>query len=311
MQIERTSARELAQLVNAEIIGDQKKLISGLNEIHRVNEGDLVFVDHPKYFKNALSSKATAVIINQQVACPEGKVLLLHPEPFTAYNKLVRHFRPLEFSHVNISPTARIGKNTVLMPGVFVGNHVEIGDNCIIYPNVTIYDHTIIGNNVVIHANTVIGSDAFYFKRRLDKLEKLESCGNVVIENDVEIGASCTVDRGASASTVIGKGTKIDNLVHIGHDSAIGKNCTIAAQVGVAGVVNIGDNVILWGQAGIANDVSIADNVEVYAQSGVGKDLESGKVYFGSPASEAREKFKELAYLKKLPSFIENIKNNT
>ncbi len=311
MEIEKTSAKELARLISAELIGDDTKLISGLNEIHRVKEGDLVFVDHPKYFKNALSSAATAVIINQQVACPEGKVVLLHPEPFTAYNKLVRHFRPLEYSNASVSSTAKIGKHTVIMPGVFVGNHVVIGDNCVIHPNVTIYDYTQIGNNVVIHANSVLGSDAFYFKRRLDKLEKLESCGNVIIEDDVEIGASCTMDRGASASTIIGKGTKIDNLVHIGHDTTIGKNCTIAAQVGVAGVVSIGDNVILWGQAGVANDVSIPDNVEIYAQSGVGKDLESGKVYFGSPAAEAREKFKELAYLKKLPSFIENIKNNT
>ena len=311
MKIEKTSAKELARLISAEIIGDDTMLISGLNEIHRVNEGDLIFVDHPKYFKNALSSAATAIIINQQVACPEGKVLLLHPEPFTVYNKLVRHFRPLEFSHANVSETAKIGINTVIMPGVFVGSHVTIGDNCIIHPNVTIYDYTHIGNNVIIHANSVLGSDAFYFKRRLDKLEKLESCGDVIIEDDVEIGASCTMDRGVSASTIIGKGTKIDNLVHIGHDTTIGKNCTIAAQVGIAGVVSIGDNVILWGQAGVANDVNIPDNVEVYAQSGVGKDLESGKVYFGSPAAEAREKFKELAYLKKLPSFIENIKNNT
>ena len=311
MEIEKTLARELARLVGAELIGDETKLILGLNEIHRVREGDLIFVDHPKYYKNALSSAATAVIINQPVDCPEGKVLLLHPEPFTAYNQLVRHFRPLEFSHSNISPTAKIGKNTVIMPGVFVGNHVVIGDHCVIHPNVTLYDYTEIGNHVVIHAGTVLGSDAFYFKRRSEKLEKLESCGNVMIEDEVEIGASCTVDRGVSASTIIGKGTKIDNLVHIGHDTIIGKNCTIAAQVGVAGVVSIGDNVILWGQAGVANDVNIPDNVEVYAQSGVGKDLESGKVYFGSPAAEAREKFKELAYLKKLPSFIENIKNNT
>ena len=156
MEIEKTSAKELARLISAELIGDDTKLISGLNEIHRVKEGDLVFVDHPKYFKNALSSAATAVIINQQVACPEGKVVLLHPEPFTAYNKLVRHFRPLEYSNASVSSTAKIGKHTVIMPGVFVGNHVVIGDNCVIHPNVTIYDYTQIGNNVVIHANSVL-----------------------------------------------------------------------------------------------------------------------------------------------------------
>ena len=311
MKILPTPASELAKLIGANIIGNASQNISGLNEIHRVNEGDIIFVDHPKYFKNALQSKATAIIINQEVECPDGKVLLLHAEPFTAYNKLVRHFQPLQFSNASISPTSSIGENTVIMPGVFVGHEVVIGDNCIIYPNTVIYDYCEIGNNVIIHANSVIGSDAFYFKRRLHKLEKLEPCGNVIIHNDVEIGAGCTFDRGVSDSTIIGEGTKIDNLVHIGHDSVIGKHCTIAAQVGVAGVVSVGDNVILWGQAGIANDITIPNNVEVYAQSGVGKDLESGKVYFGSPAAEAREKFKELAYLKKLPSFIEHIKNNT
>lgn len=311
MKIQSTKADDLARLIGARVIGNANLPITGLNEIHRVDTGDLVFVDHPKYYKNALGSKASAVLINQEVECPEGKVLLLHEEPFTAYNTLVRHFQPLQFSNASISPAAIIGKNTIIMPGAFVGNNVEIGDNCIIYPNAVIYDHCRIGHNVIIHANTVIGSDAFYYKRRVNKLEKLESCGNVIIHNDVEIGSGCTIDRGVSASTIIGEGTKIDNLVHIGHDSTIGKNCTIAAQVGIAGVVDIGDNVLLWGQAGIANDITIPSNVEVYAQSGVGKDLESGKVYFGSPAAEAREKFKELAYLKKLPSFIEHIKNNT
>lgn len=310
MNIQSTKAAELAHLIGARVIGDAEKGITGFNEIHRVSEGDLVFVDHPKYYKDALDSKATAVLINQEVACPDGKVLLLHEEPFTAFNQLVRKFQPLQFSNSSISPTAVIGRNTVVMPGAFVGNHVVIGDNCIIYPNAVIYDHCRIGSNVIIHANAVIGSDAFYYKRRLSNLEKLESCGNVIIHDNVEIGAGCTIDRGVSASTIIGEGTKIDNLVHIGHDSTIGKNCTIAAQVGIAGVVDIGDNVLLWGQAGVAHDITIPSNVEVYAQSGVGKDLESGKVYFGSPAAEAREKFKELAYLKKLPHFMEHIKNN-
>lgn len=311
MNIQSTKAAELARLISARVIGDAEKGITGFNEIHRVSEGDLVFVDHPKYYKDALDSKATAVLINQEVECPPGKVLLLHEEPFTAFNQLVRKFQPLQFSNTNISPTAVIGRNTVVMPGAFVGNQVVIGDNCIIYPNAVVYDHCRIGNNVIIHANAVIGSDAFYYKRRLSGLEKLESCGNVILHDNVEIGAGCTIDRGVSASTIIGEGTKIDNLVHIGHDSTIGKNCTIAAQVGIAGVVDIGDNVLLWGQAGVAHDITIPSNVEVYAQSGVGKDLESGKVYFGSPAAEAREKFKELAYLKKLPHFMEHIKNNT
>jgi UDP-3-O-[3-hydroxymyristoyl] glucosamine N-acyltransferase len=170
-----------------------------------------------------------------------------------------------------------------------------------------LYDHTEIGDNVIIHANTVIGSDAFYFKRRPEGYDKMVSCGRVIIHDDVEIGASCTVDKGVSGDTIIGKGTKIDNQVHIGHDSVIGKNCLFAAQVGIAGVVTIEDDVILWGQVGVQKDLTIGKGAVVLGQSGIPKSLEGGKTYFGSPVQEAREKMRELAFVKQLPGIIEKL----
>lgn len=300
MKIAPTKASEIAKLVNAELIGNADLLVTGTNEIHRVESGDLAFVDHPKYYEKTLKSAASCILINQKTECPPGKALLVVNEPFTAFNQINRHFRPQEFSNKAVADSAKIGKGTVIMPGAFVGNYVTIGENCVIHPNTVIYDYCELGNNVIIHANTVIGADGFYYKKRNSHFEKLQSVGRVIIHDDVEIGANCTIDKGVTADTVIGRGTKIDNLVHIGHDTVLGEMCLLAAQVGVAGVVDIGNKVTLWGQVGISSDIAIEDNVVVYAQSGVGKDCKNGKVYFGSPAREAREMMKEMAYTRRL-----------
>lgn len=300
--------KDIAALIDAEFIGLPDHIISGLNEIHKVEPGDIVFVDHPKYYDKALASKATTIIINKKVDCPEGKALLLCDDPFNAYNKLVHHFQPAQYSLSPMSHSAEVGLNTVIMPGVYIGNHVKIGDNCVIHPNVTIYDYSIIGNNVEIHAGTVIGGDAFYYKRRTDKFDKMLSCGRVVIHDDVEIGCGCTIDRGVSGDTVIGKGTKIDNQVHIGHDTVVGEMCLFAAQVGIAGVVTIEDNVTLWGQVGLASDITIGKGAVVLAQTGVNKSLEGGKQYFGYPVGEAREKMKELMNVKRIPDILEKLR---
>lgn len=307
MQITPTTLKTLAELINAEYIGNPDHLITGFNEIHRVGKGDVVFVDHPKYYDKALQSAATTIIINKTVDCPEGKALLITEEPFTAFNTLTRHFQPKHYSAVPVSPTAKIGTNTVIMPGCFIGNHVSIGDNCILHPNVIVYDHCVIGNNVTIQAGTVVGSDAFYFKNRKTHFEQLETCGNVVIRDNVKLGAGCTIDKGVSSDTVIGKGSIIDNLVHIGHDVVIGEMCLFAAGVGIAGCCNIGSHVTLWGQVGIASDISIGDGAVVQAQSGVAENIPAGKVYFGTPAHEAREKMKEVFALRQLPSLIHKL----
>lgn len=295
---------ELAKHTGAEVVGDGTMQVTGINEIHKVEPGDITFVDHPKYYDKALASAATFVIINKQVEVPQGKALLFHNDPFSVYNAIVKLFRSFEPAVAAISPSAKIGAGTVIQPGAFVGNHVTIGSNCLIHSNVVIYDHCRIGDNVIIHANTVIGSDAFYFKRRPEGYDKMLSCGNVIIHDNVEIGACCTIDKGVSSDTVIGAGTKMDNHIHIGHDTVIGRNCLFAAQVGIAGVVTIEDEVILWGQVGVQKDLTIGKGAVVLGQSGVPKSLEGGKTYFGSPVQEAREKMKELAFIKQLPELL-------
>jgi UDP-3-O-[3-hydroxymyristoyl] glucosamine N-acyltransferase len=295
----------IAELLNAKYLGDPGLLVTGINEIHKVEPGDLTFVDHPKYYDKALNSAATTILINQELPCPEGKALIFTTDPFRDYNYLTKRFRPLNHSQQWISDTAEIGEGTVIMPGVFVGNHVKIGKNCIIYPNVSIYDYSVIGDGACIHSGTVIGSDAFYFKRRPEFYDKMHSCGRVVIGHHVEIGACCTIDKGVSGDTVIGDGSKLDNQVHIGHDTVIGKNCLFAAQVGIAGVVTVEDNVILWGQVGVQKDLTIGAGAVVLGQSGIGKSLEGNKTYFGSPTRDAREKMKELALIKRLPELFD------
>jgi UDP-3-O-[3-hydroxymyristoyl] glucosamine N-acyltransferase len=196
------------------------------------------------------------------------------------------------------------------MPNAYVGNNVTIGDHCTIYPGATILDHTVIGDRVTIQAGTVIGSDAFYYNKKTNReihYKKMKSCGRVIIESDVEIGAGCTIDRGVTSDTSIGAGTKIDNLVHIGHDTVVGKNCLLAAQVGIAGAVTIEDNVILWGQVGVSKTLTIGKGAIVYAQSGVKDSIGGNKVYFGSPVEDAKEKMKEFVWIRRIPELWERV----
>jgi len=300
----------IADFIGAEIAGNIDATATGVNEIHKVEKGDIVFVDHPKYYDTCINSAATVIIINKKTEYPEGKTLLIVGDPFEAYLKLVNHFRPFTPSSKNISDSASIGQNSVIMPNAFIGNHVIIGNDCIIHPNVTILDHCVIGNNVIIQAGTVIGSDAFYYNKKTNRdiyYKKMNSCGRTVIEDFVEIGANCTIDRGVSGDTVIGAGTKIDNLVHIGHDTEVGKNCLFAGQVGIAGATKIEDNVILWGQVGVSKTLTIGKGATVYAQSGVKDSIDGGKVYFGSPVEDAREKMKEFVWIKRIPQLWEKV----
>ncbi len=307
------SVQWIADFIGAHIIGNKDAHATGINEIHKVENGDLVFVDHPKYYDKCINSEASFIIINKETGVPVGKALLVVEEPFEAYLKIVNHFRPFTPAQQLISDTAVIGAGSVIMPGSFIGAHVVIGSNCIIHPNVTIGDYTVIGNNVIIQSGTVIGSDAFYYNTKKNRevwYKKMLSCGRVVIEDDVEIGAACTIDRGVSHDTVIGKGTKFDNQVHIGHDSVIGKNCLFAAQVGVAGAVDIKDGVILWGQVGVSKTLTIGENAVVLAQSGVPSSLEGGKTYFGYPAEDASYKRRELVWIKRIPQMWDKLMNS-
>ena len=300
--------KEISEIIETDFVGDEGFPVLGMNEIHVVEEGDIVFVDHPKYYDKALQSKATIILINKEVDCPEGKALLISDDPFRDFNTLTRHFKPFETASSAIADSAEIGKGTVIQPNVFIGNHVVIGKNCVIHPNVTIYDGCIIGDNVTIHAGTVLGADAFYYKNRPEGFDKLFSGGNVVIEDNVDVGAGCTIDRGVTGSTTIKEGSKLDNQIQVGHDTVIGKKCLIASHVGIAGCCIIEDEVTLWGQVGITSGATIGKKAVILAQSGISKSLEGGKTYFGYPAEEAREKLKQIAYIKKIPEILQKLK---
>lgn len=298
---------KLAEFLNCEFVGDAEHVITGLNEIHKVVVGDLVFVDHSKYYKKALSSLATTILINEKIDCPKDKGLLISENPFDDFNKLTRHFRPEVLNKQAKSEESNIHPSVYIGPNVFIGNHVIIGANTIIHSGSYIGNYTEIGENVIIGPGTILGYSAFYYKRKHEGYDRLHSCGRTIIESDVEIGALCSIDRGVTGDTIIGFGTKIDNKVHIGHDTVVGKHCLFAANVGIAGCVTIRDNVTLWGQVGLASDIILEDNVTVLAQSGVNKNLEAGKTYFGSPVGEARMKFRELAAIKRMPEILENL----
>lgn len=307
MQIPSTPLSAIATLLKSKFIGNGQHPVTGFNEIHRAVKGDVIFVDHPKYYDKALSSEASTIIINKEVECPAGKALIIHAEPFTAFNELTQHFNPRNYSLSSKAGSSKTGANTLIMPGCYIGNNVVIGDNCILHPNVVVYDNCVIGDNVTIHANTTIGSDAFYLKKRLEKFEPLYSCGSVVIENDVIIGSGCTIDRGVTAITRIGKGSVLDNQVHVGHDVLIGSMCLFAAQVGIAGACSIGSNVTVWGQVGISSGLVIEDGATILAQSGLGENMASGKTYFGTPAGDSKEKTREIFAMKQLPDLIHKL----
>lgn len=298
---------EIATLIGCQFVGNANHIVSGINEIHRVVPGDMVFVDHPKYYQKALSSAATTVLIDQKVECPEGKGLIISSTPFDHFNQITRHFKPFEFQSKNVGDDCIIAKSAKIFPNVFIGNRVRIGENVILYPGVVIGDDCIIEDNVIVGSNSVIGHYAFYYKKKSEGYDRMHSCGKVILRKNAEIGALCTIDAGVSAETIIGEGTKIDNQVHVGHDTIIGKNCLFAANVGLAGCVTVEDNVTMWGQVGCASDVVIGEGAVILAQSGIAKSLPGGKTYFGSPCGEVKSKFRELAAIKRLPAIIENM----
>jgi UDP-3-O-[3-hydroxymyristoyl] glucosamine N-acyltransferase len=306
------SLKSISEMIDAELVGDVDLQATGINEIHRVEEGDLVFVDHPKYYNKCLESAASFIIINtKEVNVPEGKALLVVNDPFEAYLKIVNDFRPFLPAEKAVSDTASISEGTVIMPNVFIGNHVSIGTNCIIHPNVSIHDYSIIGNNVIIQSASVIGGDAYYYNTKKNRdvwFKKMQSCGHVVIEDDVEIGAGCTIDRGVTAETIIGRGTKLDNMVHVGHDVIIGKNCLLAAQVGIAGGTILEDGVTLWGQVGVNKTITIEAGATVMGQSGVVSTIEGNKTYWGTPAIEVVSKKREMVWIKRIPEMWSMLK---
>lgn len=300
--------KHIASLLNCNYVGADDFPVLGINEIHVVTAGDIVFVDHPKYYDKALNSNATVVLINKKVDCPEGKALLITDDPFRDFNVLTSHFKPFVRSSVSIDPSAKIGDDTHIQPNVYIGPNVQIGKNCLIHANVTIVSDAIIGDNVVIGSGTVLGGDAFYYKNRPEGYDQLLSCGRVVIEDEVHIGTGCTIDRGVTADTTIGQGSKLDNQIQVGHDTVIGKKCLIASQTGIAGCCIIEDEVTIWGQVGTNSGITIGAKAVILGQTGVTKSVAGNTTYFGTPIQESRASLKEMAALRQLPKLLQMLK---
>lgn len=300
--------RHIASLLNCNYVGADDFPVLGINEIHVVTAGDIVFVDHPKYYDKALNSNATVVLINKKVDCPEEKALLITDDPFRDFNVLTSHFKPFMRSSVSIDPSAKIGDDTHIQPNVYIGPNVQIGKNCLIHANVTIVSDAIVGDNVVIGSGTVLGGDAFYYKNRPEGYDQLLSCGRVVIEDDVHIGSGCTIDRGVTADTTIGQGSKLDNQIQVGHDTVIGKKCLIASQTGIAGCCIIEDEVTIWGQVGTNSGITIGAKAVILGQTGVTKSVAGNTTYFGTPIQESRASLKEMAALRQLPKLLQMLK---
>ena len=291
--------KTIAELIGAKYVGDENFQIFGTNEIHRVKKGEIVFVNHPKYYDKALHSEATIILIDKEVDCPEGKALLVSDDPFRDFNKINDHFtgiQTFETTDNNLS----IGENCKIHPSVIIGNDVKIGDNCMIFPNVVIGDRTVIGNNCIIQAGTVLGGDAFYYNKNAEGYRKMLSVGNVILEDEVEIGVNCCIDRGVTDSTIIKKGSKLDNLIQIGHDTVLGERTLVASGAMIAGCCIIEDDVQVWGQVGMASGKRVGKGAVLLGKTGVNRDLEGGKTYFGSLAEEFREYLKKEVKLKNL-----------
>lgn len=315
------SLSELAGILQCDYAGPATLSVTGINEIHRVKSGELTFVDVPKYYRKALESEAVCVLINQSLPPPAGKGLLICDDPFSDFNRLLRHFRPdipLAHSaaggdfpgvamgrHVVWGDEVQIGEGTEIGHFVSLGSHVRIGKNCRIHAHVCIGDFVEIGDEVTINANSVIGGEAFYFKNRPWGREKLLSKGGVVIGNHVDIGACVTIDRGVTSDTHIGDWSKLDNLVQIGHDTVVGRRCIIAAQTGIAGCVNVEDEVILWGQVGVNKGLTIGKGAELLGKTGVMSSLEGGKSYLGMIAEERSRYLRQEVARRKLPELLQ------
>lgn len=327
----RKTLAEIAQIVEGEVIGDGNLIITGLCGIKEGKEGDLTFLADAKYFNLAERTKASAILTPRTFSV-RGKSIIRTDDPKMAFAKVVsifseknRHFPGIHRTaaiakgvtlgkdvsvgpYVTIEENAAIGDQSIIYSGTFIGHNTVIGTHCIIYPNVAIREKIFIGNNVIIHSGAVIGSDGFGFAYVNGVHEKIPQLGNVVIGNNVEIGANVTIDRARFGKTVIEQGTKIDNLVHVGHNVSIGEHCIIIAQVGISGSVKIGKNVILTGQVGVTGHLTIGDGAIVTSQSAVTKSVAPFTTVSGSPAKPQSSAQKVNACLQRLPKYVAAIR---
>jgi UDP-3-O-[3-hydroxymyristoyl] glucosamine N-acyltransferase len=334
LSLKPISVAEITQLVQGELIGDGGILVSGFSGIKEAKKNDLTFLSNPKYEPLLKDTHASVILVPRQIACP-GKTLIRVDNPSLSFTQIVNyllkdapdhkpqgiHPSAVIASGARLAPGVRVGAHTIIEDGArisegcviyancYVGHDAFLGKDCLIYPQVVLREKVSLGSRVIIHSGTVIGSDGYGYVTVDGKHMKIPQVGTVLIEDDVEIGANVTIDRARFDKTIIGEGTKIDNLVQIAHNVTIGKHCLIVAQSGIAGSTKIGDHVILAAQAGLVGHIEIGDGAVVAAQSGVSKSIKPGGQVFGSPAVSLKDAFRNNAHIQRLDKYVETIKD--
>ncbi len=328
----KVTLEAVAKAIGGTVVGDGSVEITGVAGIREAREGELTFLANPRYEPYLELTQASAIIVSENHR-DVGKPLIQNPNPYLAFLKAVRLFageaeRPCQGTHpsavvahdatvgedVSIGPNvvvergAEIGPRSIVHAGCYIGARARLGEDALLYPNVTVREDCVLGPRVIVHSGTVVGSDGFGFVRDGEIYRKLPQVGNVVVEEDVEIGANVTVDRATTGTTRIGAGTKIDNLVQIAHNVQIGRNCIIVAQVGISGSTVLGDHVVLAGQVGIVGHIEIGSGAVVGAQSGVSKSVKPGERVFGYPALPLGQSKRIEASLRQLPELIQTIR---
>ena len=330
------SAAQIAMLINGKTEGDANASVNSFGKIEEAQTGQLAFLANPKYEEYLYSTRASVIIINESLELRQviSATLIRVPDAYTAFATLLSKYQQMMQQHLNgvqepsyvaksatygqnvfigafayLGENVALGNNTKIYPNAFLGNNVKIGDDCVIHPGVKIYHDCVLGNNVIVHAGTVIGSDGFGFAPQADgSFKKVPQIGNVLIEDNVEIGANTTIDRATIGSTIIKSGAKLDNLIQIAHNVEIGNSSVVAAQSGISGSTKVGKGVMIGGQVGIVGHINIGDGAKINAQSGVSKSIEPGKAVTGSPAHDYTSTLRSQAISRKLPELEKRIK---
>ncbi|MFO1513258.1 MAG: UDP-3-O-(3-hydroxymyristoyl)glucosamine N-acyltransferase [Verrucomicrobiota bacterium] len=326
------TAAEIAKHLQGEVLGDGRTQLKTFSPVDRAQPGDLTFAENDEFFTRAEQSGASAVIVSGTSTSSTGKVLIRVKNARVAFARVLALFFPEPVLRPGIHPSAQVAASATVNPRAYIGPNCVIGeraqieadvvlhagdvvtDDCkigagtVLFPNVTLYPRTEIGQRVRIHAGTVIGSDGFGYVLDAGVQLKVPQVGNVLIGDDVEIGANTTIDRGALGPTVIGRGTKIDNLVQIGHNVQIGENCIVISQVGIAGSCQVGNYTILAGQAGLAGHLNIGNKVTIAAQSGVMHDIPDGQTWLGSPAQPDKQTKRQMLAIQHLPELLRRVR---
>lgn len=328
------TAAQIAGILEGEVVGNPDAEVFKLSKIEEGTEGSLTFLANPKYINYIYSTQATVTIVNNTFE-PEQEItttLIKVDDAYKSFSKLLEYYNQVKLmksgieqpsvisegvtygsdlylgSFCYLGKNVTIGNNVKIYPNTFIGDNVTIGDNCVFFAGVRVYSETEIGNNCTFHSGTVIGSDGFGFAPQEDgTFVKVPQIGNVIIEDDVEIGACTTVDRATLGSTIIRKGVKLDNHIQVAHNVEIGENTVIAAQTGIAGTTKIGKNCLIGGQVGFAGHLVIGDGVKIQAQSGIGKNLEAGEVVQGSPAFNYGDFAKAFVHFRNLPKIVSDL----